>query len=254
MGFQHRQSRGFTLVELLVVLVTVGVLAMVGVSMIGNRQSSAVRAMLDELEGDLTNVRNAAAATGRDMTLEGSSPPLLVAFGDASLISPGVDNIQATVTRLLAGLPADPTVTYSQSVVIPLRFMANDPIQSRARVVPVGSNDWTTATTATSSGQTNTAYTKVDPFKTGDVLDGQVTDAHNLFQAVGSTTPVQPTVSGSSQRFTSTFCIKVVGTSPNGGPMNGSPMGLIVVLANSATIYKFYNPGVLEGNGQWRKL
>jgi hypothetical protein len=36
--------------------------------------------------------------------------------------------------------------------------------------------------------------------------------------------------------------------------MNGSPMGLIVVLANGATIYKFYNPGVLEGNGKWRKI
>jgi len=264
MGFQHRQSRGFTLVELLIVLVTVGVLAMVGVAMIGNRQSSAVRAMLDELEGDLTNVRNAAAATGRDMTIEAGPTPLLLAYGDGSLLNyvppnspvgtPGTDEIKATVTNLLSGLPADPTVTYSQSVAIPLRSLANDPIQSRARVVPVGSNDWTTAMTATSSGKINQAYTSVDPFKAGDILAGQVTDAQNLFQAVGSATPVQPTVSGSSQRFTTTFCIKVVGTSPSGGPMNGSPMGLIVVLANGATIYKFYNPGVLEGNGKWRKI
>jgi len=31
-------------------------------------------------------------------------------------------------------------------------------------------------------------------------------------------------------------------------------MGLIVVLANGAEIFKFYNPGVLEGNGQWRRI
>jgi hypothetical protein len=31
-------------------------------------------------------------------------------------------------------------------------------------------------------------------------------------------------------------------------------MGLIVVLANGASIYKFYNPGVLEGDGKWRRI
>jgi hypothetical protein len=31
-------------------------------------------------------------------------------------------------------------------------------------------------------------------------------------------------------------------------------MGLIVVLANGSSIYKFYNPGVLEGDGLWRRI
>jgi len=48
--------------------------------------------------------------------------------------------------------------------------------------------------------------------------------------------------------------LQVVGTSPSAGPLPGSPMGILVVQANGATVIKFYNPGVLEGDGQWRKL
>jgi hypothetical protein len=45
-----------------------------------------------------------------------------------------------------------------------------------------------------------------------------------------------------------------VGTSPDAGALPGSPMGLIVVLANGSSVYKFYNPGAREGDGQWRRL
>jgi hypothetical protein len=31
-------------------------------------------------------------------------------------------------------------------------------------------------------------------------------------------------------------------------------MGLIVVLANGGTIYKFYNPGARDSDGHWRRL
>jgi len=38
-------------------------------------------------------------------------------------------------------------------------------------------------------------------------------------------------------------------------PMAGGPMGLLVVQGNGATVYKFYNPGILGGgDGTWRRI
>jgi len=78
--------------------------------------------------------------------------------------------------------------------------------------------------------------------------------AQNLFQ--GGTTDNGVLISGANKRFTSNFFIQVV-SSRGGVPVAGGPMGLIVVLANGGTIYKFYNPGVMSGSlnrGKWRKI
>jgi hypothetical protein len=60
------------------------------------------------------------------------------------------------------------------------------------------------------------------------------------------------TVSGMNKRFINDFHIAVVGTrSLNAMP--GSPVGYLVVPANSGTVYKFMNSG--KGvDKQWRRL
>jgi prepilin-type N-terminal cleavage/methylation domain-containing protein len=248
---QQWQDSGFTLIELLVVVTILGILAVVGVNMIGNRRAAAVRSLMDEIEGALNNARQAATATGKDQSVVSwgnwtAATPLVLAYGNGTL-APGA--IQTDANNQLAG-----TVTAGSSVVVGFHYLPQDAIHSRARLVLSGSTDWATAMTATGSGAKNTNITGLDPFLAGDPMN-------TLSGDVGAGTPTLTgaltacdTISGSSQRFMNSMIIEIVGTSPDNGPIPGGPMGLLVVLANGSTVYKFYNPGVLEGNGQWRKL
>ena len=257
MSFHPRSAKGYSLVEVLMVMAIFAVLAVVGVSMIGNRQAAAVRSLLDELEGALTNARSEAAASSRDVAIETwgtwtTTTPTVLAFGDASLIpsttgmTTTTDRLQPTALNLLNSLPADPLIPYSQSVVVAFHFLGSDVSQSRARISLANSGDWTIA------GTGNLDITTLAPFTNGGEWNGVLNDANNLFLAGGALNT--KLINGIGQRFASTFIIEVVGTSPNNGPMPGSPMGLIVVLKNSGAIYKFYNPGTREGNGQWRRI
>jgi hypothetical protein len=218
-----------------------------------------VRSLLDEVEGALTNARQAATATGRDVAIEtwgtwSAAAPLVMAYGDASLLPPtsATDQIAATANNLLAGAAANPAVPYSLTVAIPFHYLPADMTQARACIVvgTVDTTDWAMAMTPLASGAANQDITTLDPFKAGDTMAGMVAPANNLFQSAAT----QAVISGSSQRFNTNFIIQIVGVSPSAGALPGSPMGLIVVLANGASIYKFYNPGVLEGDGKWRRI
>lgn len=248
-----RTSLGYSLIELLVVLAIVGILAVVGVYMLGNRQAGAVRAVMDEMEGALTSAHKAAAATGRDVAIVtwgnwSAATPLIVAHGDASLTDA---QIQTTANNLLLNIaPAAGLGPAGQSVAIAFRFQPNDPIQSRARFVAVGSPQWTNVMVS-AAGRTNQALTSVEPFNTGP-MTGLVADPNNLFTFSAATRRV--VISGSNKRFTDTLIIPVVGTSSTGGALPAGPMGMIVVLANGGSIYKFYNPGARDSDGNWRRL
>jgi len=260
MSLHARRTQGYSLIEILVVLAIFGILSVVGVSMLGNRQGSSVRSLLDELEGALNNARVLASATGRDVAVEtwgtwAAGAPAVMAYGDSSLVPSAAEpanRLFNTANDLLASKPANPAVPFSQTVAVPFHFLPNDPNQSRATVVvaTVDATSWTTAMKATSSGATNEDITTVVPFQAGQSMAGMVTDANNLFQSAARWV----VVSGTNQRFTSNFIIQIVGTSPSAGALPGSPMGLIVVLSNGASIYKFYNPGAREGDGKWRRI
>jgi Tfp pilus assembly protein FimT len=240
------------------VLAILGILSVVAVSMISNRRGAAVRALMDELEGALSNGRNEAVATSRDVALDcwgdwTAATPAVVAFGDASLTDA---QIQTFANDLLGGTLPPVATQYSGTVVAPFHFLPNDVTQSRARVVVVGSGDWATAYGA---NPTKLNITNVPPFTAGGSMNGILVDANNFFNpnpATPSTPPgiIRQTVSGISQCFTTTYFIEIVGTSPSGGPIPGCPMGLLVMLAGGSSIYRFYNPGTLEGDGKWRRI
>lgn len=232
--------RGYSLVELLVVLVIVGVLAIAGISMLGNRSSTSVRSVMDDLEGTLASAHKAAVASGNDILVVttgewAAANPLLMAYGP---------------TTLATSVIRDAGKTASESFRVGTTGTGLRPEHQRAGIVTkANASWWGTATTGCQ------VLTEVPPFKsvpaTGfkDIL-GQADS--NLFQ--GGTSDNTLRINGFSKRFMATFWIQVVSLQ-NGGPVQGGPCGLIVGLENGATIYKFYNPGVLNGNnGQWRKI
>jgi prepilin-type N-terminal cleavage/methylation domain-containing protein len=252
--FRRHAASGYSLVELLVVLAIVAILAIAGVTMIGNRQSGAVHALLDEVEGALNNAQQATAAAGGDVAIVtwgtwDAGTPLRLAHGDATQTDA---LIQTAANDLLASLPH--TDALGLTVAVPFRFLANDSIQSRARIVTLGSPQWINVMQATPAGTVNQDITTVAPFST--VMAGVLVDGpnSNLCQLELSAAPHRIVISGANKRFTTTFIIPIVGTTTSGGALPGGPMGMIVGLANGSSIYKFYNPGARDSDGLWRRL
>ena len=251
---RRHAASGYSLVELLVVLAIVAILAIAGVTMIGNRQSGAVHALLDEVEGALSNAQQAAGAAGSDVAIVtwgtwDALTPLRLAHGNAIQTDA---QIQTAANDLLASNPHVDQL--GQTVAVPVRFLANDAIQSRARIVTLGSPQWINVMQATPAGTTNDNINLVAPFATvmaGVLVDGPTS---NLCQLELSATPHRVVISGANKRFTTTFIIPIVGTTTSGGALPGGPMGMIVGLANGSSIYKFYNPGARDSDGHWRRL
>jgi PhoPQ-activated pathogenicity-related protein len=119
-----------------------------------------------------------------------------------------------------------------------------------AGVVVNGTNWWAIAMQANSAGKTNANITTVVPFSTDASFQAANTAANNLFQNNLNSV----TISGANKRFNNSFIIQVVNASSGGFAVAGGAMGLIVVLNNGATVYKFYNSGVNNGDGQWRRI
>jgi prepilin-type N-terminal cleavage/methylation domain-containing protein len=265
----HKRAGGFTLIELLVVLTILGILTVMGSMMVtGSRSTAAVRSVMDELEGTLLSAQKLAVATGQDVTLASQgnwsgtdTTPLILAFSAVSPPNP---------PAIVAAGATDPA-----SFKLAQTFNGTTPValardHAYAGIV-VGNSGWWTTAMQDAGGKINTDITTVPPFKKdatdltqrsafSDILSSSL---KNLFQG-GSAQAYNSTdatatnsgflqISGSSKRFQSTMWIKVVGLR-GGAAYPGAPMGLLVVLANGGTVYKFYNPGVATGDGKWRKM
>jgi prepilin-type N-terminal cleavage/methylation domain-containing protein len=250
---------GFSLVELLVVIAIVAILAIGGSMMISSRRSGAVRSLLDELEGAIASAHQSAVATGRDTALvcrgiwEGNTGnPFFLAYGDAELTeadSGGPENFIKIAEGILNGDPD--TRGLSVSVAFNFREFKNsaqtrpdDSIQMRARVVVSGDDGWERAT-----GTKNERISNVAPFIT--TMKNALSDENNF--CLGNDISIL-LIHGSTKRFTRTAFIKVVATNSSGNAVADAPMGLLVMLENSASVFKFYNPGADGGDGKWRRI
>jgi prepilin-type N-terminal cleavage/methylation domain-containing protein len=252
---------GYTLIELLVVLAIVGILAIVGVSTLGNRGGNSVRVLLDELEGGIQDAQKYAVSTGKDVALVTwgpynatvTTPTMYMARGFTSATQ-GAAGIQAAALAP----PATPTAE-QQSIAVVFAPSRNREYMNAAVVVnPDVANLWTSAMQANSSGKQNADITTVTPFGAVGATPADAgfqaayAAANNLFTGTAAP-PNMVTISGANKRFNTSFIIQVVGAT-NGLAIPGGAMGLIVVLANGASVYKFYNPGVNSGDGQWRRI
>lgn len=255
-GSPRPNQSGYSLIELLVVLAIVTILAIAGVSMLGNRGGNSVRVVLDELEGAIMDAHKFASSTGQDVAIvtwgtwnvTGTVPTLVMARGAASQNSLV---IQGVANNLLAQPPVLPTTDPAKSVAVVFAPTRNREYMNAGVIVNGSANAgwWANAMQANGSGRQNTDITTVVPFSADAGFIAANTTANNLFQGGLR----QITISGSNKRFNNSFMIQVVGTS-SGMAIPGGAMGLIVVLNNGATVYKFYNSGVNSGDGQWRRI
>ena len=237
--------RGYSLIEVLVVIVIVGILSMVGVTMMGSKPSGAVRAVMDELEGTLVSAQKLAVASGRDVLVVsegdwgGGTRPMMLAYGYAD------QGANTTNTILTAGRRA------SEAFHVAIGTGGNL-LREHMHAGVVTANTagwWTTAAT----GAASMDISGVVPFNSGGIFHGVLEDADlNLFRS-GDTAGLAR-ISGTNKRYTTGFWIEIVGL-VDGQPRAGVPMGVLVIQANGAQVFKFYNPGTYNGgDGTWRRI
>ncbi|HJV48093.1 MAG TPA: prepilin-type N-terminal cleavage/methylation domain-containing protein [Geothrix sp.] len=255
-----RPSRdaGYSLIELLVVLVIAGILTAVGVYTLGNRSGESVRVVLDQLEGGLVDAQRYAASTGKDVALvtwgnydvTGTTPTMYMARGLTSTTTPALTAYSLAIQDVVLNPPAAPAGT-EQTVSILFAPTRTREYMNAGVVTAAGpgSNWWTNVMAANSKGKVNDDIAATAPFNADASFIAAYQPANNLFKNALNAI----TISGANKRFNNNFFIQVVGTS-HGMAIPGSAMGLIVVLNGGASVYKFYNPGVNSGDGKWRRI
>jgi len=252
--------------ELLVILAIVAILAVGSSMMMGSKQSGAVRSLIDELEGAVSNAVQAAVATGKDIAIvswgdwENADSPFAIAFGDASLaeVGAGPDNFITIGKEVIAGRPpvgdtpvldvSIASVVEQQTVIVPYQLLKSDAVQKRARVAVEGTDDW-----AKAKGSKNEDIASIVPFTT-DIMKDVLVESNNLCTGKDSGISRIVYVSGATKRFNRDVFIRIVATNSNGKVIPDGPMGLIVLKENGAAVFKFYNPGADSGDGKWRRI
>jgi prepilin-type N-terminal cleavage/methylation domain-containing protein len=260
------KQAGFSLLELITVLAIVAILAVGSALVMGNRQSGAVRATLDEIEGLISNAQHAAMATGRDVALVSwgawdSSNPLRIAYGDATLArgSGSATNFIVIGISVIDGKPAmegrpiipendgEYPIEAQQTVIVGYHYSPSDALQRKACLVMDGEDGkWEKA-----KGDKNEDIREIVPFTT-EMKD--VLASGNNFCKGESNYISQVQINGYTKRFNKTAFIRVVATGNESAALPNGPMGLIVLMENGASIFKFYNPGGESGDGKWRRI
>ncbi|MDR3682579.1 MAG: prepilin-type N-terminal cleavage/methylation domain-containing protein [Geothrix sp.] len=253
-GSPKHSHSGYSLVELLVVLAIVAILVIAGVSALGNRGGNGVRVVMDELEGAILDAHKYASSTGKDVAIvtwgpysaNGTIPTMYMARGLTSIAA----NFATAIQTVVLTPPATPTAVQQTVATVFAPTRTREYMNAGVVDANTNANWWAIAMAANGQGRSNVDITTVAPFSTDANFQAANTAANNLFQSNLNSV----TISGSNKRFNSSFIIQVVSTSSSGYAVPGGAMGLIVVLNNGATVYKFYNSGVNNGDGQWRRI
>lgn len=236
-----RRCRGYSLIELLVVMVIITVLAFVAVMMIGDRRANAVRSVMDEIEGVLYNAQKASFASSRDIYVSTNGAwmdetlvmdarplvvpdPLPVGWPSMAYLTPGND-----ANRV--GAPSE---------VFRSHFLRDRDHQSAAVAVNGG----------VTAGWYAAALGSCAALETVSPVSGQPDFVAAIGNPIFNGGRQDVVISGLSKRFTTGFCVIVVGIS-QGVPVEDGSIGVLVVPRNSSIVYKYYKA---DKSHDWRLL
>jgi prepilin-type N-terminal cleavage/methylation domain-containing protein len=237
------RARGYTMLELMVVLIIVGILAIGAVSVIGNKRSGNVRTLLDEVEGTLVGAQQGTGVGLLNVILlaDGTwTSPSNRLYLDGRPFDPKYSTTDFTVTANIW----DPTKRIGS---LADRFISRYTLNAREHMyagIITTDSEQTTAL----GGRTwlaGDAFVAGLPASLKTPLTDALASANRLFKGAQNTVEIN----AQTRRFTTGFHVCIVGIA-GGLPYPKGTMGVLVVPANSATIYKFY---LREGESTWRR-
>lgn len=213
---------GYSLIELLVVLVIVGILAAVGVFMLGSRPRNAVRDLTQQIASSLAEAQQLARTTGYEVTLHskgGSSDQLSIDF-EYLVIDPAVipQTVPATMKLMNGGGFAVAAMDNSRQYALP----------------------------GIKKAQSTATGISIDSLKALGIVSSWDTffvDGSSVFQGADSTA-----MAFSNDGRINQDCFITV-SHPQAGP--ASPMGIVIVSRRNG-IHAFYFSN--ESGATWRRL
>lgn len=220
-------AKGFSLLEMLLVVVIIGILAVAGGTMSGAAQPAAVKGTLNSLYGILVEARTVARTTGRMVTLttSGHQGTLQLTFPSQGDVTPVPDGQALTTWLRSAG-------GTSASQYSGIDTNGSWPVYTQAAPVPdpLLGNEPAIAALFTSG---------TPPGVTGKLFTGADTDASTFsFDATG--------------RANRDFYV-YVGGMRNGASYPSAPVGLVLVTRASG-VHAFYKPNAGDANVPWQRL
>jgi len=246
MSISRWSRRGFSLIEMLVVLTIVTILVVAGVAYMGDRNGAAVRSIMDELEGNLSLAQKGTIVTTKDVyvTTDGT-------WADGTLILDGRPLILPVPP---ATPPATPVVWPATGDLTPGDNSKRQGSDSEVFRADRRQRDYRSAGVDVNNTWYSIALGSCSSLATVAPINGQSSFVAALSNPLFTGTANSVVINGQTQRFTTGFCIVVVSITarPTGPvPVPNGPIGVIVVPQNSSTIYKFYKPD--GANNSWRR-
>ena len=236
-----RRCRGYSLIELLVVLAIVGALAWVGALSFRPNSTDAVRSEMAEIEGVLTNAQNAADLSTQDIYVSTTGNWIDGSFilDARPFVTTGTNAVSSPPSTTTTPPQATPGNTTYRIGAVSECFRSLYPQHARVDL---------------SAGVDTTTWYGTALNGAGPLAGTPVANLANFALALGNPlcTGVLNSVvmNRANRQFNTGFYIAVVGLS-GGAPIPGGPVGVIVVPAGSANVYKFFKP---NGSNTWGRL
>lgn len=232
------RSRGFTLVEMLVVLFIVGILGVSATIYLSSKGSGGVRSVMDEMEGVLMAAQKNTLLMSRDVYVSTDGT-----WMGGSLIMDGRPFREPNVVPNPPGaadlVPGDDTRRQGPSSECFRSLYPNSRDHRAAAVLTSAQENWY----ARARGSAPDLLAVEPVASQADLVKAL---GNRLFTG-GANSVV---INAQNKRFEQGFSVVVVSMAGSNPRPNGA-VGILVVPANSTVVYKYFKA---EGESTWRRM